>query len=347
MARTDSDSVRDQRPVVRTVASSNYGMWAFVAVLLLGGAWLFATLNSAREASDAPRAFATGAAGPRIASPPPLALPPDGRRLPLDLGPEGPVLLRQVPPSSGAAPRLARSESQPPVAPYSPPYQPPVEPPIIYTDTPTPPTGMERGGARQPDPPPVADQSGNRVLAARLANPSFTVPQGTLIPAVLETGFNSTRQGRARALVQRNVYGFDGTRVLIPRGSRLYGEYQAGINPGERRAQITWTRLIRPDGVTVALDSPAADQLGRAGVEGDVNSRFLARFGSALLQSVLDIGVGVATRSSSDGVIVAMPGSTQNITGDAAQVRPVLVIDPGASVAVHVARDLDFSSVDR
>ncbi|KLE36036.1 type IV secretion system protein B10 [Aurantiacibacter luteus] len=211
---------------------------------------------------------------------------------------------------------------------------------------PTPPSS-DRGFERAFDPAPTAPDTGNRISAVRLANPSFTVPQGTIIPAVLETAFDSTRQGRVRALVQRNVYSFDGTRVLIPRGSRLFGEYGAGIAPGERRAEINWTRLMRPDGATIALDSPAADPLGRAGVEGEVNSRFLARFGNALLQTVLDIGAGLATRSSSDGVIVALPGSTQNISGNANQPRPVLVIDHGTSVSVYVARDLDFSSVDR
>lgn len=55
--------------------------------------------------------------------------------------------------------------------------------------------------------------------AGSIANRATTVPQGTLIPAVLETAMNSTGAGFARALVQRDVHGFDGTRVLIPRGS--------------------------------------------------------------------------------------------------------------------------------
>src|SRR3546814_16795973 len=64
-----------------------------------------------------------------------------------------------------------------------------------------------------------------RSRAGSMSNRSTTVPQGTLIPAVLETAFNSTGSGFARALVQRDIYGFDGARVLIPRGSRLIGEY--------------------------------------------------------------------------------------------------------------------------
>jgi type IV secretion system protein VirB10 len=145
--------------------------------------------------------------------------------------------------------------------------------------------------------------------------------------------------------------GFDGTRILIPRGSRLYGEYTADVTSGQKRALIRWQRLTRPDGVIVDLDSPSADPLGRAGVEGKVDSHFFARFGSAILQSVLDIGVGLATRQvTDDAVIVALPGSTQQVTGQlqqTTQVQPTLRIRQGASVSVFVARDLDFSSVDR
>jgi type IV secretion system protein VirB10 len=165
---------------------------------------------------------------------------------------------------------------------------------------------------------------------------------------VLETALDSTRPGGVRALVQRDVRGFDGSRVLIQRGSRLYGEYEADLQAGQKRASIRWTRLIRPDGVTIALDSPASDPLGRAGVKGDVDSKFFQRFGGALLQSVLDIGVGVATSKATDGVLVALPGSTQNVQiQDGSRIQPTLKVRHGTSVSVFVARDLDFSSVDR
>lgn len=169
-----------------------------------------------------------------------------------------------------------------------------------------------------------------------------------MIPAVLETALDSTRPGGVRALVQRDMFGFDGTQVLIPRGSRLYGEYEAGLQRGQNRALVQWTRLIRPDGVTVALDSPSSDPLGRAGIKGKVDGKFFQRFGNALLQSVLDVGVGLAVNEATDGVIVALPGSTQNVqVSDQDSIRPTLKVKHGTSVSVFVARDLDFSSVDR
>ena len=48
-------------------------------------------------------------------------------------------------------------------------------------------------------------------------------------------------------------------------------------------------------------------------------------------------------------VIVGLPGSTQQITGQLSQttqVQPTLRVRQGTSVSVFVARDLDFSTVD-
>jgi type IV secretion system protein VirB10 len=188
--------------------------------------------------------------------------------------------------------------------------------------------------------------AGTRTRAGLLANRATTVAQGTLIPAVLETALDSTRPGLARAIVSRDVRGFDGTRVLIPRGSRLIGEYRSEAQPGQRRALVNWIRLIRPDGVTIAIGSPAGDPLGRGGVRARVNTHFLERFAGAILQSALDIGVNLAGRAgSSNGTVVVLPGSVQGATQivQPAQITPTLSVRQGTSISIFVARDLDFT----
>ncbi|MBW8709362.1 MAG: type VI secretion protein, partial [Alphaproteobacteria bacterium] len=47
--------------------------------------------------------------------------------------------------------------------------------------------------------------------SSRLRDLSHTAPQGTIIPAVLETAINSDLPGFVRAVVSRDVRGFDGT----------------------------------------------------------------------------------------------------------------------------------------
>jgi len=96
--------------------------------------------------------------------------------------------------------------------------------------------------------------AGNNVATATaMIDPKTTVTQGTLIPAVLETSINTDVPGFTRAIVSSDVRSFDGSRVLVPRSSRLIGEYKSAIQAGQKRAYVIWTRLIRPDGVSVNI----------------------------------------------------------------------------------------------
>lgn len=238
-----------------------------------------------------------------------------------------------------------------PVVPPPPPPQRASGGPVLVIDNGSP-TATETPGGGAATAPAAASAGGTNTARARagaFANRSTTVAQGTLIPAVLESALDSTRPGFARAIVSRDIRGFDGTRVLIPRGSRLIGEYRSETAPGQKRALVNWTRLIRPDGATISIGSPAADPLGGTGIPARVNSHFFERFAGAFLQSALDIGVNLAARSSNSPVIVALPGAVQNSTGSIIQpqqITPTLKVSRGTSISVFVARDLDFTGVE-
>lgn len=185
--------------------------------------------------------------------------------------------------------------------------------------------------------------------AVRIANSSYTVPQGAIIAGVLETAINSDLPGYVRAVVSRDVMGFDGRRVLIPSGSRLIGQYRSGLAAGQSRAFIVWNRLTRPDGVTVSLGSPATDPLGRAGLSGKVDSHFLKRFGSAILLSVVQSGLGLLQRGGSD-VVVRTADDAKSVAGIALQrdinIPPTVKVAQGTAIRIFIARDLDFSGTD-
>lgn len=135
---------------------------------------------------------------------------------------------------------------------------------------------------------------------------------------------------------------------MVKPGGRLFGEYQADVALGQNRIGIIWQKLTRPDGVQIELESPAADPLGQTGVKGRVNSHFFPRFGAAILQSALDIGVGLATRSATNGtVIVGLPGAVTSVQVPGQEpIKPTIKVRQGASVSVFVAKDLDFSTVE-
>ncbi|MCW3838425.1 TrbI/VirB10 family protein [Sphingomonas canadensis] len=352
-------------PVVARAARGP-SMAIAIVVLIVFGIALFLVLDARRRSGSAPAVRAGGsdrAALPGSAAPPSLFIPPD---------PAPPPVVQQ-------APAEAPVQLPPPPAP---------QPQIVYVPQPAPPPApsapVEIGAARAAsDPALVYDSSaaeqaaggaasggegsgsgggtaagqsngvqsvaGARARAGVLANRSNTVAQGTLIPAVLETGIDSTRPGLARAMVTRDVRGFDGKRILIPRGSRLIGEYASQNQLGQKRALVNWVRLIRPDGVTIAIGSPAGDPLGRGGVRAKVDSHFFERFTGAILQSALDVGVNLASRSSNSPVVVALPGAVQNSTAPLVQqqqIQPTLKVAPGVSITIFVARDLDFSGAE-
>ncbi|HEV2864983.1 MAG TPA: TrbI/VirB10 family protein [Allosphingosinicella sp.] len=344
----------DIRPVVAVPGSGLPG-WAILVFAIAAGVILFVILDARRRAPTAPdvRVQASDAAGAR--TPPPLYVP------------------QQPPPAVIQAPTAVPAPAPAPAAPRA------VPPQIIYVPQPMPSAAPE---APPPPPPPPARTStepalvvdlgagaaaggaegeagaagaaaaapggisGARARPGRFANPSTTVVQGTLIPAVLETALDSTRPGLARAIVSRNIRGFDGSRLLIPRGSRLIGEYRSDVAQGQRRALVTWVRLIRPDGVTIAIGSPASDRLGRVGIRAQVNSHFFARFAGAILQSVLDIGVNLAAGIGRGDTVVVLPGGVQQATPQVVQpgqVTPTMRVRQGTSISIFVARDLDFT----
>lgn len=194
----------------------------------------------------------------------------------------------------------------------------------------------------------VASQTANvSQKAMKIGDPSRVVPQGAVIPAVLETAINSDLPGYTRAIVSRDIRSFDGTNILIPRGSRLVGQYKSGLTSGETRAFIIWDRLIRPDGLSVQLASPATDDLGQAGASGKVNSHFAKRFGSAILLSVVNGLSTIVSGKSSSTIVIGTSGDASGVIGEALsndiKISPTIKVPQGASIQVFAARDLDFN----
>ncbi|WP_296613920.1 TrbI/VirB10 family protein [Sphingomonas sp.] len=354
----------DVEPSARPVVARPGGglpNWVIAAGIVVAGLILFLILDARRRQLSAPATRVRTADLRSGAEPPPLYVPPVPEPAPTVIPPPPPP--PPPPPAPPPQPRVVYVPAPPPPQPVAPPAPPPraSADPVLVLDTttgeavvPAGPTGEGGAGAvATANPGGGGATLGGRSRASVLRNRATTVPQGTLIPAVLETALDSTRPGPARALVTRDVRGFDGSKVLIPRGSRLIGDYKADLQPGQNRALVIWQRLVRPDGATIDLASPSADPLGRVGIKGKVNSHFLERFGSALLQSTLNLGVGVATSriaGNNSSVLLALPNSAGSSTGsslsDSQQFQRTLRVRQGVSVSVFVAKDLDFTAVE-
>ncbi len=223
-------------------------------------------------------------------------------------------------------------------------------PPAAIVGAAIPQAGAPQGSANERFADRVGGKQAEMVQATQMGNLDRLIPQGAIIGAVMETALNSDLPGYARAVVTKDVLSFDGSVVLIPAGSRVIGEYNSGVAQGASRIFIIWSRLIRPDGVSVALGSPAVDELGRGGLSGKVNRHFLQKFGGAILLSVLTGGISALTATLSRGssVIVSTSSEATNLAGQALRgndIPPTIKTDQGAQVLIFVARDLDFTAV--
>lgn len=188
-----------------------------------------------------------------------------------------------------------------------------------------------------------------RAQAGSLPDRSLLLTAGGAVPCLLLTAMDSSTPGLVSCVIPKDVYSDNGAVVLLERGTRVLGEYQGGLQQGRERLFVLWTRAVTPSGVAIGLASPAADALGRAGFDGEIDTRFWPRFGGALLLSSVDDGVfaaagrdgdkGGGARLPSDAAGIALQGSIN--------IPPTLRKAQGAEVSILVAQDLDFGGVYR
>ena len=188
------------------------------------------------------------------------------------------------------------------------------------------------------------------VSASQMTDLDTVIPQGTIIKGVLETAVNSDLPGMLRAVTTNDTYSFDGSRLLIPRASRMIGRYNSGVRVGQDRTFIIWERIITPDGQSILVDSPGTDELGTAGVEGDVDRHYFKRFGTAILLSIVEGSIEYAVAEASDNRTAINLGGNSDRTESLASrelerninIPPTLYIDQGTRLNIFVSQDLRF-----
>jgi type IV secretion system protein VirB10 len=214
--------------------------------------------------------------------------------------------------------------------------------------------------------------SSSQVKATYLGRLDSTIAQGKIIDAVLETAVNSDLPGTLRAIVSRDVYAESGKAVLIPKGSRVIGTYSVELKPGQSRVSVVWSRLIRPDGIDLALNSPGTDPLGRAGVTGFVDDKMLTKLATAFMISYIiptiankvanvnDRGITETQTKGTDGSTTtttagATVGSSQlqqsakefqdiakKSFEDSFNTKSTIYVDQGARINIFVNQDVVF-----
>ena len=158
------------------------------------------------------------------------------------------------------------------------------------------------------------------------------------------------------------TYSINGRNLLLPRGSKLLGQYVAD-DVSRDRVAVIWDRITTPTGIDVAMASPGIDNLGGAGHPGKRNAHWGSRIASALLISLLSDAFKYAgekngprsTTTYGNGAVVEQPFQSNTARAveqlanqaveSSANRAATVTINQGTVVTVYVSKDVDFSNV--
>ena len=249
--------------------------------------------------------------------------------------------------------------SSPPIVETPPPIIPniPVQPVDMSANTDS--KFVEDGEAAQ-------KESGASIAQANavryMHNRDKLLQQGTYLRCVLETKIVSEVKGFTSCIITEPVYSASGKYLLLPKGSKVMGQYGSS-NPTGPRMEVIWNRIITPEGVDVTLESPGVDNLGAAGHVGKFKSHWGSRLASAMLISLIsDTFKYAATEYGPQGQTVTTNTSTttnpyQSDTANTLKQQAIsqlernnarpntVTINQGTLINIYTAQDIDFSSV--
>lgn len=177
---------------------------------------------------------------------------------------------------------------------------------------------------------------------------------GTIIPGVLETAINTDLPGNVLARVTQNIYDSKtGRNLLIPQGTTLLARYNSSVSFAQKRVQIVWDTMIRPDGFQINLEG--ANGVDRAGISGQPAKiqehwfEYLKAAGIITLFSyanakMTEASAKYASESAAAGIassnadFVSDLGS--KLTGRATNIQPTLTVDNGTVINIMLNKTL-------
>lgn len=198
-------------------------------------------------------------------------------------------------------------------------------------------------------------------LVATTNKALYWLSSGTVIQAVLQTAVDTSLPGTIVARTTQPIYDSRyGQYLVIPAGSRLIGKYSSSIQDGQSRVMMVFDRLVTPAGGEVALGNmSASDALGRAGVEGTLETNFWTRMGISLLMAVESIaldrlspqqtttapnGQTTTGRSNSAAGQILLNTANQELQRRYA-VAPKVTMEPGRLVSIITTGSIEIPPV--
>jgi type IV secretion system protein VirB10 len=138
--------------------------------------------------------------------------------------------------------------------------------------------------------------------------------------------------------------------VLMEKGTQVMGTYASAQRHGDRITTVAATAYT-PYGVIVPLGGPMADQLGRAGLTGEVDSHLWARFGGAVLLTLFDaavqLGQSALQRGNNNTSLNLGNGGATSLASEVLRqqmgIPPTVTINQSAEVGLWITAPIDFS----
>ena len=199
------------------------------------------------------------------------------------------------------------------------------------------------------------DKPGTNFL--RRAASHYALLAGTIIPASLITGLKSDLSGPVLAQISENVYdSVTGAHLLLPQGARLIGSYDSHIAYGQSRVHVVFSRIILPNGASLALGHlPASDEAGYVGLTGVVDDHLFMLLKGASLSSLLGIaaeqGLGLGNsllaQALRQSVISSANQGGEELVHKSINVAPTITVPPGTPLSVVVQQTLMLPAFGR
>jgi type IV secretion system protein VirB10 len=177
---------------------------------------------------------------------------------------------------------------------------------------------------------------------------------GTMVPAVLETAINTDLPGHVIARVTQNIYdSHTGKKLLIPQGTLLVAQYNSSVSYAQKRVQIVWDTLIRPDGYQLELGGMnGVDEKGMAGLKAKYRENWFEYVKAAGLITMFSTANGrmaeeAAKYGGTDTASAVIQSNNQfmnqmsgTIVGRAMDIQPTLTLESGAVINIMLNKNV-------
>ncbi len=171
------------------------------------------------------------------------------------------------------------------------------------------------------------------------------------IRLLTETNINSRRGGEFVAVVEKNVYSLDKKQVLISRGTKFICNFEPLEKYGETALNAQCNRMYLPNGKSMFISNASlSDQMGRAGISGEVDNRNWEKYGQTFVMSILG-GVAMlgADKIPSTNVGTLAQYTALNVVDMATQIlektidlAPIVIIPSATRIILKPKVDINF-----